>query len=55
MANTYHRIIDFELYFQSVMHYSSKNFAADGVGPTMTKKVRGIDSGMPIKGGALSS
>jgi hypothetical protein len=25
--------------FQSVMHYSSKNFAKDGVGPTMTRRV----------------
>ena len=25
--------------FQSVMHYSSKNFAKNGIGPTMTRRV----------------
>ena len=35
--------------FQSVMHYSSKNFAKDGQGPTMTKKISGVDTGEAIK------
>ena len=35
--------------FQSVMHYSSKNFASDGVGPTMTKKINGKDTGVEIQ------
>jgi len=34
--------------FQSVMHYSSKNFAKNGIGPTMTRRVAGRDTGEEI-------